>query len=294
MFMCVFDRDTCRAPTGLESPRDGVPVENISMDEDRRNAESMERLRSIKDMAASRAEGKPPVNLKMMSLGLGNAVAIEQSSLLSSVLDGDIVAVLRGQVTAWPGMNAVTEAHDAFVRGESEDEVESHHMTDAQRLVRLYKYLMDLEHGHRDLPHAISHLSAVEGAFAFVLYDRIRRNVMVARDREGKENLYWGCSPDGTLMLADSWRTLNECNPSAVSFPAGCLFANEGCTFYECPGSMGWVMGGGHAWPGRLHSFAKPGRTVQAVPRINSRGQLCGAVFRVASGPDIAAMGMRA
>ena len=47
-------------------------------------------------------------------------------------------------------------------------------------------------------------------------------------------------------------------------------------------------------WPGQLLSFVrdKAGwRGVRAIPRITSKGVLCGAVYKVASLPDMAAKG---
>jgi len=45
----------------------------------------------------------------------------------------------------------------------------------------------------------------------------------------------------------------------------------------------------GPARPGaaRLHSFTRPDHRVRAVPRINSSGALCGAVFRVDSAANL-------
>ncbi len=61
-------------------------------------------------------------------------------------------------------------------------------------------------------------------------------------------------------------------------------------------GDKGWVIAQDD-WPGQLLSFLKDKdkdgsarwRSVRAIPRITSKGVLCGAVYKVASMSDMSA-----
>jgi asparagine synthetase B (glutamine-hydrolysing) len=44
-------------------------------------------------------------------------------------------------------------------------------------------------------------LEKVRGKFGFVIFDANARRVLVARDREGTQPLYWGATTDGRFMV---------------------------------------------------------------------------------------------
>lgn len=161
---------------------------------------------------------------------------------------------------------------------------------------------------------ALSDATAGDDGFALVAFDAAEpgsggpSTLLVARDAEGAAPLWWGTSPQGLLLVASDPADLAECYPSAVEFPKGAFFhsaAAEEAGRAE-PGAQGFILGGGGDGvggaappaPGRLASFVRGGagtpgggrpprgpsyRSVRSIPRVNSRGVMCGAVFRVAS-----------
>jgi len=134
-------------------------------------------------------------------------------------------------------------------------------------------------------------LTRLRGAFSFVLHDASRNAVLAARDAAGASPLYWGAAADGALLFATHAAApgLAACEaPTATLFPAGCLFlATGGAHPAEEPGPRGFTLQGSVApRPGQLRSFARHA-PVRVIPRISSRGVLCGAVFRVASAGDL-------
>lgn len=137
----------------------------------------------------------------------------------------------------------------------------------------------------------VTALTRTRGAFSFVLHDAARNAVLAARDAAGAAPLYWGAAADGALLFATSATApgLAACVvPTATHFPAGCLFlATGGAHPAEEPGPLGFMLQGAAApRPGQLRSFARQA-PVRVIPRISSRGVLCGAVFRVASAGDL-------
>jgi len=105
-------------------------------------------------------------------------------------------------------------------------------------------------------------LNQFEGSFAFVLFDNTSKTVLVARDTDGKCSLFWGCTSDGSLAFSDDDEVLKDgCGTSFAPFPAGCYFSS---------------MKG-------LQSYEHPLNKMKAVPRVDSKGQLCGATFVVDS-----------
>eukprot|EP00252_Welwitschia_mirabilis_P016211 TRINITY_DN3578_c0_g1_i1.p1 TRINITY_DN3578_c0_g1~~TRINITY_DN3578_c0_g1_i1.p1 ORF type:complete len:253 (-),score=-14.64 TRINITY_DN3578_c0_g1_i1:305-1063(-) len=103
-------------------------------------------------------------------------------------------------------------------------------------------------------------LKDFSGGFAFVLYDIKTHTIFTAADKEGKVQMYWGAAFDGSLVFTDEQEVVKEgCDKSYAPFPCGCMFWNrEG-----------------------LQSFEHPLCPMQAVKRVDSQGQMCGATFRV-------------
>lgn len=81
-------------------------------------------------------------------------------------------------------------------------------------------------------------LSELQGQYAFVLYDSVRRAVFAARDPSGKEQLYYHSTPDGYTSFTNRPIDVPEAGVRHSSW-------------YELP--PGYFVSGRHA---RLHQFA--------------------------------------
>lgn len=139
-----------------------------------------------------------------------------------------------------------------------------------------------------DHTFAVEKLRQLSGGFAFVLFDRAKHRLVAARDAVGKEDLFWGVCSDGeeggVLCFSDTLNAaMDECMFSATQFPKGMVLVSQGTVAWRAP--KGSKMACGPAAPGcsTLHSFTRPKNLVRAVPRVNSSGAMCGAVFRVDS-----------
>lgn len=273
MFLCVFDRGTARPPLGLEM--ESPYYQDANNETARRIVDEacQARLEAIRELVHETKRSKATVT----NLGHGCGIASESHPTTGLVSDGDVVVLFSGQVRNWPSFTGSEEAMD------EEDEMSTY----AHHLISRYMEAIVEEDGQARIAHALTSLGGLDGSFAVILFDRVRRNLLVARDRMGAQGLYWGCGKDGALMIADNVVNLSECIPTATLFPPGCVYANSGHSYFEFPGNSGWTCSSGESWPGRLQSFARPGRPVRAVPRVNSRGQLCGAVYKVASFGDL-------
>ncbi|KAK9918333.1 hypothetical protein WJX75_003254 [Coccomyxa subellipsoidea] len=203
-----------------------------------------------------------------------------------------VSAVFSGEIGSWPGIDVMKMSHDAFMRGDGEDTMRD----DAAFLLDFYDTFKDFVASDvTDI--ALSSLAKIEGRFAFVIYDGDQKRVLAARDRVGSQEMHWGVTDDGRFMFGSEDIDLKDCNPTATPFPSGTLYASEGESIATSPGDKGWVMAG-EQWPGQLLSFMRtqhpvpqsmtPWRDVKAIPRVTSKGLLCGAVYRVASEQQLA------
>lgn len=68
--------------------------------------------------------------------------------------------------------------------------------SDTEVLLRAYQQYKD---------KALSHLN---GQFAFVIWDQVKRRLFAARDRLGEKPLYWACSDEGHFLLASEIKAL--------------------------------------------------------------------------------------
>lgn len=127
--------------------------------------------------------------------------------------------------------------------------------TEAHLVIEIYRTL--IERGPYPADQVVKDM---EGRFAFVLFDNNRTTVFAAMDGDGSVPLFWGTAADGSLVFSDEPTILQEgCGKSFAPFPTGCMFWN----------------GGG------LQSFEHPFNKMKAMPRIDSDGQECGAIFKV-------------
>ncbi|KAF8072401.1 histone H3 [Scenedesmus sp. PABB004] len=279
--LAVFDRETARPPELLESYKLAEQPHRRPGD-DETHAEEV-----CKAKLAVAFEHSRPESRKMALLGHGNGFSFEASPFCSFAHRDGVHVVLAGEVSDWPGISAVAAAHDAFVRGEEPPE-----KNDAHWLLDFYSSFMSA-HAEDTTDRALECLAKVKGSFAFVIYDEVQKRVFAARDAEGSQPLYWGATEEGQLLLGSHLNDMDGCDPTATLFPPGTLFASTKHTVAYSPGNRGWVISEGD-WPGQLLSFLVDSdgthwRGVKAIPRITSKGQLFGAVYKVASTHALAA-----
>lgn len=181
--------------------------------------------------------------------------------------EGEITVILSGRIETWP---------------EEFNEHQGDRPNDAKRLLDLYSDVMSHEPVFDD-SKLLNPLKSLEGSFAFVLFDkRGCGHVLASKDGRDSQPLFWGCTPEGGLLFGTERSLLDRCDPTATSFPNGVLFSSQGSLLASCPGSKGWSMLAPNRI-GHLLSFEHPECHVKTIPRVNSKGVLCGAVYRVAS-----------
>ncbi|WOL05388.1 stem-specific protein TSJT1-like [Canna indica] len=109
----------------------------------------------------------------------------------------------------------------------------------------------------------------LEGSFAFVVYDNTTGAVFAALSSDGGLPLYWGIAADGSVVIGDEMEIMKQsCGKSYAPFPAGCMFHSEG----------------------GLRSFEHPTKKMEAMPRVDSEGMMCGASFKVDAFSKVNAM----
>lgn len=98
------------------------------------------------------------------------------------------------------------------------------------------------------------------GKFAFALYDRSTTSVFMAADADGGVPFYWGVDSVGHLVVSDDAEIVkNACGKSFAPFPKGFFFTTSG----------------------GLQSYEHPLNEVKPVPRVDSRGEVCGTTYAV-------------
>eukprot|EP00775_Hariotina_reticulata_P003489 gene3489-3759_t len=263
--LAVFDRETARAPEGLESYKLAGKPHPFPGDDEQKLEES------CKAKLSKAYEHSKPDARKMAILGHGNGFSFEASPFCSYANREGVHVVLAGEVAEWPGISAVAAAHDAFVRNEPPLE-----QNDAHWLLDFYTSFMSC-HAQDTTDRALECLAKVKGTFAFVIYDELQKRVFAARDAEGGQALFWGATDEGQLLIGSTLDDLEGCEPSATTFPPGTLFASTRHTLAYSPGDHGWVISEGD-FPGQLLSF------MLDSDAANWRGiKLFGAVYKVAS-----------
>mmetsp|Transcript_12018 Transcript_12018/g.25842 ORF Transcript_12018/g.25842 Transcript_12018/m.25842 type:complete len:293 (-) Transcript_12018:644-1522(-) len=281
--LAVFGAVTARPPVGLESPSALLRPHAKPGDLQELEQEDVE----CKAVLERLYEGLKASSRAMAFPGKGCGFGYERGPYCSLAVKGGVHVLFAGEVSEWPGINAVEAAHDAFVRNTEPPEAD-----DAHWLLDFYDSFIstDSPHSHEEiLQSALECLSEIKGTFAFVIYDAVHHRVLAARDSEGGQPLFWGATDSGQLVFGSAIEDLGVCNPTATSFPKGTLFASERHSTYN-PGPEGWVIEGDE-YPGELLSFLKADedhwKSVKAIPRITSKGCVAGAVYHVSSQPDI-------
>jgi hypothetical protein len=129
------------------------------------------------------------------------------------------------------------------------------HVTEVTLIIEIYRALRDRSPYPADFV-----MRGLSGAFSFVLFDHTTESIFVGVDSMGKVPFFWGTGSDGSLAFSDDPATLKGTTGKTFSpFPQGCFFSSsEG-----------------------LQSYEHPLQPVTAMPRVDSKGQVCGSTFQV-------------
>jgi len=298
---CVFDdSSTIVAPEELGSFGSRVRTMQTGYAYDRRVSIVEREAHRRLNLAAEEDDWDAPRETLTFALGSGMTWLDGDDGVSNATSkDGNVTVLFKGDFMVQP-VHTEDDAHSAFVRGE--DHRGYMNPSNAQRMLDFYQWSdgLNLDRGSNgnalNPAFAVEKLRQLSGGFAFVLYDRKRHRLVAARDAAGHEELYWGVASDGeggsSLMFASSAEcpALGECAFSSTLFPKGTVLLSQGGVAWRSK-TPSLVSGPHHPGTAALHSFARPERPVRAVPRLNSSGMLCGAVFRVESIPDLAAAG---
>ncbi|XP_068635323.1 stem-specific protein TSJT1-like [Aristolochia californica] len=131
----------------------------------------------------------------------------------------------------------------------------SKNATEVSIVIEAYRTLRD--RGPYPADHVVRDL---HGKFAFVLFDSSSKAVFIAADADGGVPFFWGTNSEDSLLLSDDIEIIKKgCGNSYAPFPKGCFFTSSG----------------------GLQSFEHPLSKVKPVPRVDSKGEVCGADFTV-------------
>jgi len=72
-----------------------------------------------------------------------------------------------------------------------------------------------------------SFLNRLNGIFAFALWDRRQRRVLIARDPIGVCPLYWGHDRNGLLWVSSEMKAISDVCADVAQFPPGCFFSSD-------------------------------------------------------------------
>lgn len=299
MFAAFDEGSSVVAPEELGSYGSRVRTMHVDSSYDRRvKAVSDRAMHLLKLHASDDAVG---AKRDFLRFNLGSGLSwLEQHPNLSqaSSKDGEVVVLYKGNFHV-PPVHSAEAAHDAFVRGEDPDMYQN--PCNARRMLDYYLWSDGFRMGagagssssSPDHTFAVEKLRQLSGGFAFVLFDRAKHRLVAARDAAGEEDLFWGVCSDGEeggmLCFSDTLHTpaMEECMFSATHFPKGMVLVAQGSAAWRAPPGSKLVVGPSRPGVSKLHSFTKPQNLVRAVPRVNSSGALCGAVFRVDSTADL-------
>lgn len=126
---------------------------------------------------------------------------------------------------------------------------------DAMLVIETYRTLRD-----RGPYPADQVVRDLDGSFAFVIYDHKANTLFTALSSDGGIKLFWGIAANGSVVISDDIEVVKgSCAKSFAPFPTGCMFHSEG----------------------GLKSYEHPTNKMNAMPRVDSEGTMCGANFKV-------------
>ncbi|GMN46782.1 hypothetical protein TIFTF001_015959 [Ficus carica] len=100
----------------------------------------------------------------------------------------------------------------------------------------------------------------IQGKFTYILFDSAAKATFFAADADASVPFFWGTDSEGNVVLSDNAEIVKAgCGKSFAPFPKGCFFTTTG----------------------GLRSFEHPLHHLKPVPRVDSKGEMCGANFKV-------------
>ncbi|KAF3324375.1 stem-specific protein TSJT1-like protein [Carex littledalei] len=100
----------------------------------------------------------------------------------------------------------------------------------------------------------------LNGKFAFILFDSSSNSIFIAADADGAVPFFWGTDSEDHLIVSDDVEIMKKhCGNHFAPFPKGCFYTSSG----------------------GLQSFEHPLNEVKPVPRVDSKGEVCGSAFVV-------------
>ncbi|GAQ88597.1 hypothetical protein KFL_004430020 [Klebsormidium nitens] len=283
----VIDRATARPPPPMDVSDSCAPEmrhKGEDMPEEASGHPGLGYARELltqRHMKNMRHELPPHMKSNVLELFVvGAAMAMDKKNPLVSYaeatsMDDDqkVLLVLYGKLE---NLGEIRELYDLLPPGE--DPLDFSATSESAELL-MAMYLRGFVDAYGDCSaQPATCLDALQGDWAMVLYDASMEYLLVARDPGARAPLCWGtASETGALLFASDIRLLkNECGPGAAAaseFPAGCFFESMETDEY-----------------GHVRSYVRRGKPMRAIGRVDSHGQLCGTMFRVASGDGIAGM----
>lgn len=100
----------------------------------------------------------------------------------------------------------------------------------------------------------------IQGKFTYIVFDSAAKATFFAADADASVPFFWGTDSEGNVVLSDNAEIVKAgCGKSFAPFPKGCFFTTTG----------------------GLRSFEHPLHQLKPVPRVDSKGEMCGANFKV-------------
>nr|CAD1819795.1 unnamed protein product [Ananas comosus var. bracteatus] len=248
--LAVFDRTVAKSPEGLWGP-EAAEKGGAVAGGGGAAAAAAATAAAVQHFTATR-EGAVTVNL-----GSSGVIAYSsdmQSPLLPRLFAAvdDIFCLFQGHITN------IAPLKQQYGLNKTATEVNI--------VIEAYRTLRD--RGPYPADHVVRDFN---GKFAFILFDGSTKSAFIAADADGSVPLFWGTDSEGRLVLSNDEDVMKKsCGKSFARFPKVTLTTTNQLLLHD--------LGG-------LQSFEHPLSEVKPVPRVDSKGEVCGATYKVDAGP---------
>ena len=109
------------------------------------------------------------------------------------------------------------------IQTEYADKYEFRTDSDCEVILPLYESYLKSQSGDMEAPISslIELVNSLDGVFAFILYDKVNQNFLVARDPIGVNPLYYGLTGAGEICFASELKSLHDLCTIIYEFPPG-------------------------------------------------------------------------